>query len=401
MGLGRIQQTKQMKFFGHQKRYSTNDAVVFASGTESTFEKKVMAARAGRDQCVEAFLKAASDEEKRNFITAFFDLVELLTYYATVSERLFIFIDNNVLQDILKRDGEREARRRTRYHALLAVLAVAEDHFILDIFACVTPAVLYEAAYRGSRRIPELQAEVVDAIAQLGLMTHFVGVNSTEELGGLFKAIRCDELAIRAALDKIKSQSWARNFAGTLPGGTLIPLGVAERECPQVSLSYFDPWYVKFLLMHDIEKRMFAENSNQKKARRFMTNPQEKAFSVLKTKDDGVEGLGDIELMTYCDLGSQTLGRAPHITFGLTFDDGLRKALQRRATVRSQVSVRGGVDNAREGASRISYFFADSARRTNKAERRRKEYVEAAQKAFRFIRDAIGLPKDAGASGSV
>lgn len=298
----------------------------------------------------------------------------MLLRYAVVSERLLVFIDNNVIQDILKHERENEPVRRTRFHALLALLMLAEDFYQFDIFACVSPAVFYEAAGRGSRGITETYQEVVDAIAGTGLAMHAVGFESLDVLPEIFERIRADESSIRGALDKIKRTSWRHDFAPTWGAGMRIPFSVAEESCPEVHLNYFSAWHVKFLLMHIIERRMFDENEQNKAARKLMLKPSERAFSILKSKGEGVEGLGDIELLTHCDLGNQTLRRSPSITMGVTFDRSLRDALLKRATVRSQMSARGGVDDPADSAFRFTHMLRSSQRRAEKSKQRMQEY---------------------------
>lgn len=367
------------------KKISSREIGVFGSRTESQFEKAVLLARAKRRGRIETFLESALEEAKIDFLDALSELNKMLVHHATVSERLLVFIDNNVLQDVLQRERSDQPLRRARFHALLAFLMLAEDYYSLDVFACVSPAVLYEAAHRGARPHLEAFSETVDALAEIGLATHPIGLADPDDLPRLFESIRVDEGKIRLALDEIKNKSWKRNFSSGV-FGTRIPFSVAEDECPEVQLDYFHPWYVKFLMMHIIEKRMYNENSDQPKARKLMRNPQEKAFTFLKPKNEGVEGLGDIELMTYCDLSAQTIRRSPHITMGVTFDEGLRKALWGRATVQSQTSVVVGLDGASDGAMRITYSMKDSARRNAKADRRAKEYRLAYSEFVKIIR---------------
>lgn len=377
-----------MGMFAKVKYPSSKETIVFGSRSESQFEKEVLAARAKRQKRVEKFFCSAPDQAKTDFLEALSELNRMLIQHATVSERLLIFIDNNVLQDILKREREDQPLRGVRFHALLAFLTLAEDHYLLDIFACVSPAVLYEAAYRGTRPSLEVFGEVVDALAEIGLATHLVGFSHPNELKRLFKRISRDEIEIRRALDEIKSKSWKRDFSGESLG-TRIPFGVAEDECPVVRLCHFDPWYVKFLMMHIIEKRMYSENSDQGQARKLMQNPQERAFAILKHKGEGVEGLGDIELLTYCDLGAQTMRRSPHIIMGVTFDNSLREALWNRAQVKARVTIVGGLDDVADGALRAVYSMRDSQRRTAKSNRRAKEYDIACESFLETIRPSL------------
>ncbi|WP_146042068.1 hypothetical protein [Chromobacterium sinusclupearum] len=327
-------------------------------------------------------MATADKEAKENFLSALLRLDAMACYYATVSERLLLFFDNNVLQDIRLRDDVEQPLRGHRFHALLAFLALVEDHYCLDVFACVSPVVLYEASGRGKHTPKQVEEQVRLLMAEVGLATHFTGHSAPKELGEMFKRIRSDEKALRIALDEIKNKSWVRDFAGEKGHGTRIPFSLAEEECPKIQLTYFEPWHVKFLLIHIIEKNMYRENGDKKKARRLMSNPQEKAFNILKSKGDGVEELGDIELLTLCDLSSQTLMRSPDITVEITFDGSLEAALWKRANVQSRTTFVGGNDDAHDGARRFVYMMKQSQRRTEKANKRVMEYSEARVKFF-------------------
>ncbi|MEM5440025.1 hypothetical protein AB4Y32_39965 [Paraburkholderia phymatum] len=371
-----------MRIFGWRRATSTS--TVFATGTESQWDKQILAARAKRHKRVAAFLQSATEQAKEDFVRTVGDLNRSLVHHATVSERLLVFIDNNVLQDVLKH--EEEPRRRARFHALLALLMVAEDHYLLDIFACVSPAIVYEAGYRGVRPADVAYSQVMEALADIGLRTHSVGFNRPAELRKIFRRIRHDERQIRRALDEIRATSWKRDFTDKDLLGIRIPFAVAEDECPNVRLRHFDPNYVKFLLMHIIEKQMFRENGDQKKARRLMEDPKEKAFSVIKPHGDGVEGLGDVELISCCDLSAQTVNRTPYITMALTVDGGLQNALKRLGSVRSRATLDAGTDDVEDGVLRMMYAMRDHSRRTAKANRRVAEYGTAYEEFLNTIR---------------
>jgi hypothetical protein len=364
----------------HDKPFTTNDATVFAMHRESHFEKKILLNRALRKDKVERFLSAATEAEKCRFLSTLFSLNDDLLFHAAVTERLLLFLDNNVIQDILKHKIPTEALRNERFHALIALTLLAEDYYLLDIFACVSPAVLYEACGRGVRAIKSTYQEVTNAVAELGLAVRMIGVHDFDDIQSTFQRIRIDELAIRSALDTIRETSWSRDFSPAGQLGMRIPLSLAEEECPEVSLGYFNPWYVKFILIHMIEKKMYVQNKDQIKARRLMQNPQEQPFAILKSKDDGVEGLGDIELLSSCDLTAQTSARSPSITMGITFDNNLREAISKRCAVYSQASFDGRTDKPEESSIRFVYSMQDADRRTKKANERALDYHNAFKK---------------------
>lgn len=368
-----------LKFLSGLIGRSTKNTVVFGMRNRSTaLEKKIELNRANRSRRINQFLASASEEEKDEFVKDMHKLESMLTHYVTVSERLLIFIDNNVIQDILKQDSDR--KRMQRFHSFLAVLSLAQDYYLVDIFACVTPAILYEAGGKSCKHTiletENIFLEVENAIAEAGLPTHRAGFNKPRQLRTIFKQIAFDEKVIRAALDKAKGKSWKREFSQ--PGrGTRIPFSVAEEECPMMRLKYFNPGVVKLLFMHLIERQMYQENVDQPKARRMMYKFS-KAFFIIKKKKTGIEGLGDIELLTHCDLSSQTMHNAPDITMGFTYDDNLHATLLNRSTVISQGSIfEGGIDSAEDFSLSLVASIQHSNKRTSKANKRIREYATA------------------------
>ncbi|HET7179450.1 MAG TPA: hypothetical protein VFI14_06990, partial [Chryseosolibacter sp.] len=235
---------------------------------------------------------SASDEEKRAFVGDMNKLKAMLIHYALVSERLLIFIDNNVIQDILK-EGD-DAKRRQRFHSLLAFLCLAEDYFLIDVFACISPVILFEAGGKNFRpttsSVEKVVSNVEQTIAETGLSTLLVGFQSAKQLVKIFSQIASDEKRIRHAVDEVLAQTWKREFSLSYGDGIRIPFSLAEEECPDIRLQYFHPWYVKLILIHMIEKRMYNENKDQAKARSLMRKGKSTAFSILKKKGDGVEG---------------------------------------------------------------------------------------------------------------
>lgn len=349
-------------------------------GHETPLEKKIKISRAKRVVEIQAFLRSIDEQEKRKFLADMFMHESMLTHYATVSERLLIFIDNNIIQDILKRDVYSERKRR--YYSFLAALTLAQDYYQIDIFACISPTVLFEAGGKRNdlslSEAEKLMSKVVTAMAEVGLATHLVGFDSTRDLLNLFKKISYDEIHIRAAIDKVAALRWERDFsAASKHGGIRIPLSLAEEECPDISLTYFHPRVVKWIFMHMIEKRMYRENKDQPKARALMTLGNGTIFSIIKSKGAGVEGLGDIELLTYCDLTSQTMRNSPEITMGLTYDECLYETLMERSGIVTMgPSHEGGVDNVEDTTLALTWGLKQSRKRTNKVNQRMRQYAE-------------------------
>jgi len=359
--------------------FSTQNTKVFGMSRSTELEKKIEFNRAKRRERVQEFLASANQHDKDQFLKDFLHIEGMLLHYATVSERLLVLIDNNIIQDIVKRNEDN--KRSQRFHAFLAVLLLAEDYYLLDVYACISPAILFEALGKKINyplsKIESGIEEVIEAIAELGLVTHLVGFNSAKELGSVFKKIRSDEKSIRQALDQIANSKWVKNFSITTDR-IRIPFSVAEDECPDIKLKYFNPGVVKFILINLIEKKMYKENPDQPKARRLMQYKDE-AFSIIKKgKNLGIEGLGDIDILASCDLTSQTMRNTPNITMGITYDDRLHATLlERSRIVRRSPTFIGGIDSSEDFTRSLVRSMQLSQKREAKTEQKIQNYLNA------------------------
>jgi hypothetical protein len=367
---------------------STKHAKIFGMRTQTPIGNRIIYNQAKRSKYIDDFLISASDEEKFDFFKDFDKIVSLLHSYASVSERLLVFIDNNILEDIAKRETDR--KRMRRFCSLLAALMLAQEYYMLEIFACLSPAILFEAARKkgnlSNQEVSTLLMKTTSAVAEIGLVVHQVGFTTPNALRRLFKLIQGDEKKIHKAINEVAAKQWRRDFKSKSGFGIRIPFSLAEDECPTLRLRYFDPWMVKFLLMHMIEKGMYRENKEQPRARGMMMHGASTAFSILKSGAAGVEGLGDIELMTYCDLMSQTMANSPEITMALTFDGRLHDALILRSSTGSiGASVQSGSDDVEDFSRAFAWSMRNVARRNQKS----KEQMRMFALAFSEFYDEI------------
>jgi hypothetical protein len=260
------------------------------------------------------------------------------------------------------------------------------------------PAVLYEAAgklHHCSRtRADETLTQVIDTIADLGLRSYLIGFENAQQLIDLFRNIAEDEKEIRIALDTIIQEKWERNFSDPINNGMRIPFSLAEEEVPEMFLRYFNVGVVKYLFMHMIERRMFKENKNQPKARNMMFRVSNSAFSVLKKKGGGIEGVGDIELLAQCDLTSQTFRNSPHITMAITHDGALFDTLIERSNVVSTgPCFDAGYDSSEDFSHTLIFSIWESNRRLSQKNKRMSEEYAVSLKEFYndYFREYFGL----------
>jgi hypothetical protein len=332
-----------------------------------------------RIRTVKDFLSQCDDASRVSFREGVFATCGMFMHYATVSERLIILFDNSILQDIIQHFDR--VPRRPRYNAALASFAFVEDYCLLDIFSGVTPAILFEAnggkpveAERDFRRVSKL---IQDALIGVGLDTSFIGFDTVEQLADATRRIKHDEAEILRLLSEIKAKNWnigirVKRHEYPLP----LPLAVAESSVPGASLAYFNPWHVKWLLMHDIVKRLYAANEQSLSFRDLCKQELDRGLpSILRIRKGRLQGLGDIEIFSFCELASQTGNNSPYITMALTFDNALTAWIASRRQVLSPSPSFRGRGMAEQFAGVLTYRIWRGHRKTEKVNKRYRENV--------------------------
>lgn len=376
---------------------STDDVMVFGLRSDGPIEKRIKISKAMRLKVLREYIASGDDARKRQLLKDFILINSLFTEYATVSERLMLSLDNCVIQDVLNRHDDE--RRSQRYHALISFLMYAEDYCLFDLYGCVSPVVLYEANGRkpitSQSAFDALYSRIAEAMADAGIQATPVGFSSINDLRLMMKNIEGDDKKIEGVVRKINQEKWEMDFSAE-GGGMHIPFAVAEKSIPPMRLKYFSVWHVKLILMRLIEKKMYEQNAEDKKARKMMQKPKGKEYSSMtRVSKKGLEGLADIEMLTICDLVSQSARNVFNIAAPVTFDDGLMETISTRARWHMHSpTFHGGVDDAEAFAYVFTHMQEMAARRTEKANAR----ISEMGKAFnRFVKDVfdIDVEKDA------
>ena len=330
-----------------------------------------------RIRTVKDFLSQCDDESRDSFREGVFGTCGMFMHYATVSERLIVLFDNSILQDVIQHSDL--VARRPRYNAALASFAFVEDYCFLDIFAGVTPAIFFEAnggkpveAEKDFRRVSKL---IQDALIGVGLDTSFIGFETLEQLADATRRIKHDEAEILRLLSEIKAKNWnigirVKRHEYPLP----LPLAVAERSVPDGSIAYFNPWHVKWLLMYDIVKRLYAANEQSLSFRDLCKQELDRGLpSILRIRKGRLQGLGDIEIFSFCELASQTGNNSPYTTMALTFDNALMEWIASRGQVLSLSSSFRGGSIAEQFEAVLKYRIWREHRKTEKVNKRYRE----------------------------
>jgi hypothetical protein len=352
---------------------------VFAHRTEDPAIAEMYFNKSQRIKTVRDFLSQCDDASRVSFREGIFSICGMFMHYATVSERLILLFDNSILHDIIQHSDR--VSRRPRYNAALASFAFVEDYCFLDIFAGVTPVIFFEAnggkpveAERDCRRVSKL---IEDALIGVGLDQSVIGFDTLEQLADATRRIKHDEAEILRVLSEIKAKNWnigIRVKRGEYP--LPLPLAVAESSVPDASLAYFNSWHVKRLLMHDIVKRLYAANEQSLRFRDLCKQEVDRGLpSILRIRKERLEGLGDIEIFSFCELASQTGNNSPYVTMPLTFDDDLTTWIASRRQVLSPSPSFPGPKIAEQFGAVMVYRMWREDRKTKKVNKRYRENV--------------------------
>ena len=240
----------------------TSRTPVFGLNPPEPSQAAIYAGRATRLRRIRSFLKEASKEEIKAFWEDFHQMAEPLLRYSMISENLIVAFDNNILEDVL--NHKTRVERQTRFFALLALLAFAEDRCLLTLYFGITPTILYESH---DRRIKQRSLAILDAgrrlaiaMEEIGIAVTYLGPNDKRDVLRTFGYIERDEKEIERALIKIRNADFTLDLRRLVAGQRAISSVLAEKMLPDIKLRYLSAWYVKYILSQDIERRLFEAN---------------------------------------------------------------------------------------------------------------------------------------------
>jgi len=288
-------------------------------------------------------------------------LISLVTQFlpsAGLPEPHFLFLDNSILQDLLKREVHRTSALRTRAVLLFADFLV--HHSQLRVEVALPPAILYEFA---QRVVPHSESEWIvvtrnahQCLLILGMPIRSFGASSFAEGRAVLSDIVHDESVIAGAVSAIKVKDWT---VALRDGSRMtMPLPLSYRLVPQeLKLKYFDLTCVRAILASLIERRILENRQNDAHVRRTFRNKDVGVLGSLNRLKKGVlQGLGDIELLAACSINRQFQQRQDHTCTALSFDETLNRAL---ALHKSRMATHEPIQMGDDSSEEIRRKFAE------------------------------------------
>lgn len=126
--------------------------------------------------------------------------------------------------------------------------------------------------------------------------------------------------------------------------------------------------------MYDIVKRLYAANEQSLSFRDLCKQELDRGLpSILRIRKGRLQGLGDIEIFSFCELASQTGNNSPYTTMALTFDNALMEWIASRGQVLSLSSSFRGGSIAEQFEAVLKYRIWREHRKTEKVNKRYRE----------------------------
>ncbi|WP_252179452.1 hypothetical protein [Endozoicomonas sp. 4G] len=290
-------------------------------------------------------IKALDKKDKEKVLVYFAYLMDQFMPSSGFTEPHYLFIDNSILQDIKNKSSSQISY--LRYLSTLIFSDFLSRKSKLDIKLAITPAIFYEFSGRKSLeneyKYQEILEKVQDSVDILNIETYTIGFSSFSEINKLIDKVKIDEEIIISKIRDIKNTDWSVRLR--FDNGIKFPHAVANKYLSSdLQLKYFDDGYVRWVLSTLIEREIITNKHNDEYVRRNFRHDMIFLIAALnKIKKGIIQGLGDIELLQFCDITGQQYRENNRTCTGITFDENLRNTLAfRTGTFATHEPFKGG-----------------------------------------------------------
>ncbi len=305
-------------------------------------------------ELAEHLFKQESDIGKEECLYEAMRLCNQIANGYGLGEPYYLVLDNDVLNALQKPN-----KYPVRYIALILLFRKLKN-LNEDFRITVNPVIFFE--FNGEKSFQSDEAFKAGwhtfrrAVYQTGLPIYSYNLDTFKGAKAQFKSIKHDIKIIKNALEQIKATDWKVN----LRSGNLVtfPHVISEERCPRVKTKYFSIHHTRLFLKSVIESRIVHHKENDKFARKnFCSKDVVNKSHLLKNKKGQLKGIGDLSLISLCDIGSQFHNQSDSTTIALTFDKTLEKALSQHSQIgiMSQPLV-GGQEDKNSITEKLSDF---------------------------------------------
>lgn len=340
-------------------------------------------------ELAEHLLRQESDEGKRSCIREALRLCHQIALGVGLGEPYYLILDNDVLNALQKPNIY-----RVRYIALILLFRAIKNQN-RNFRIAINPAIFFE--FNGEEAFQNTESFEIGwtilerTISQTELPIFYFGLETFKKAKAQLKSIKHDIKIITTALEQINSLSWKVNLRRGF--GVTFPHAVAREECPKVKTKYFSEHHTRLFLESVIESKIIHHKDNDKYARKNFRNKRtiEKS-KLLESKKGRLKGIGDLSLISLCDIGSQFHHQPDSTAIAITFDERLENSLiyHSSISIHSQPLV-GGKEDENSIEEKMTDFLnrSQKVRIANEEAQRFIAEFSSALKNTSWLRDAL------------
>jgi hypothetical protein len=282
------------------------------------------------------FLNEYEESELLKFIDYTRWFGEIYTSSCELEGPIYLVLDNSVIQSFKHKKSQ--PKREIQALAYTAFCRFVKGWSNRKVQLAVTPGAVFE--HMGRRAVLSVE-DAYSALLELKEILHTtklpisgLGFKNADDLYTRLNNVKTDEEFLTKFVRELDDSDWKVDLQS--PDGVIIPISIAQEAIPdKLPLKYFDPWFVKFVLSGRIEQHIIKQSQHNPQAMPISSGELTNALSRLNTfkKNSSIlKGLGDIDILQYCDLSSQFQQNSDYILLGQTFDRGLSEVLRRRTS---------------------------------------------------------------------
>jgi hypothetical protein len=279
-----------------------------------------------------------------------------------LSRKIFLVLDNSIVQDFKHLEDQRRRPRAMAYAAFCRFVAQWSD---LPSYLAVSPVALYEHGGRKPASSPE---HAIDRFIQVqtilrycGLPVAMIGFDDGNTLYKRMLDVHADANYLEVFANQIEQSEWERDLRAW-HGGEILAAAWADKAIPEdMPLRYFDPFYIRKVFGSRIEGHIADQSEGVVNYQPIRTGKITAALAKLNTitKKGVLQGLGDIDLLQICDISRQYKQPLDHLLLGQTFDADLAKTLRfHHHLIESMEVVGGAPDVNRQIENMVSFMFS-------------------------------------------
>ncbi|MFJ2366007.1 hypothetical protein ACIPIN_20260 [Pseudomonas sp. NPDC087697] len=285
---------------------------------------------------------ASMELDQKNRVT--FEVTELLIQVSLgvgLPQPYYLVIDNDVLNALQKPDEYRE-----RYVALMLLFDYIRRSE-LDFRSAITPVIFIEFSEKDALTTADAfniaMKHLHQTVAKTGLQLFCQGLSNFKEAKRSEKSINHDLHEISSALSKIKLNEYKIDLSRP-NNRIMLPHAAARYLAPKFKPKYFSRGHTELFIQAAIESKILHNKKNDAYVRKNFHNKYAIRTSKLLTLQSGrLKGMGDLSILSLCDIGSQFSQKFSATSIGLTFDERLRDVLASHSdlTVTSDILISG------------------------------------------------------------